>query len=168
MAGFVLLAIGLTAILLAFAIVRKLHETNIIVQKTLLLPEFSFLTLENVVFSNSGLPATGGKLIINYFNPDCEHCQSMAAAYVRNAKKLATVQLIMVTIADSASVENFKKMYRLGLLNQIVFLRDTKFQFEQLFGTSVVPSFFVYKKGKLLKKVTGETTVDNLLREPVH
>lgn len=69
----------------------------------------------------------------------------------------------MVTIADSTSVAKFNQDYHLNTLSNIVLLRDTKFQFYKIFGTTTVPSFFIYEHQKLVKKIIGETKIENLI-----
>lgn len=122
-----------------------------------------FTSLSNGIFSNKDLPNTNSKIIINYFSPTCEHCQYMATSFLKNKEKLKDVTIIMVTIADSNSIAKFNDDYKLNTLPHIILLRDPKFQFENTFGTSTVPSFFIYNEGKLVKKIIGETKMDNLL-----
>ena len=116
-------------------------------------------------FSNRDISNENKKLIINFFNPDCEHCQYMVQQYAKNANKFKGIRWLMVTIADNIEVDNFRSHYHLDALPDIVLLRDSKFQFEKIFGTSVVPSFFVYKYKKLVRKIIGETKIENLLIE---
>jgi len=71
----------------------------------------------------------------------------------------------MVTISDSSEVVKFKNDYHLDSLPNLVLLKDSKFRFEKLFGTAMVPSFFIYKNKKLMKEIIGETKIENLLTE---
>ncbi len=155
----ILIVILVSSILL----LKKINEKNraeSIIAKT---PEFSFLTLDNHSFSDKNIENRKSRLILNHFNPNCEHCQYMAGEFIKDSQKLKDVQILMITSADSASVAKFNSDYKLSLLPNIIILRDTNYQFQKTFGTGVVPSFFIYKQNKLVKKVIGETIIDNLI-----
>lgn len=68
----------------------------------------------------------------------------------------------MVTSADSASTNRFCTDYHLNLLKNIIVLRDAKNEFYKNFGTSNPPTFFIYNNGMLVKKITGETKIENI------
>ncbi len=126
-------------------------------------PQFSFLIQNNHSFSNNDLDKTKSRIIINHFNPTCEHCQYMASELLKDSQKLKNVQILMITSADSLSTSKFNYDYKLILLPNIIILRDTNYQFQRTFGTGIVPSFFIYEKNKLIKKVIGETKIENLI-----
>ena len=144
-------------------IYKKIQKKESTEKNISALPFFSFLAIDSKLFSNASIKDSTGKIIINFFNPECEHCQYMAKTYVRNTDKFRDITLLMITIADSASLAKFKADYHLDSISNLVLLRDPTFQFEKIFGSSVVPSFFVYKDRKLVKKIIGETKIENLL-----
>lgn len=150
-------------VLLSESVYRKAKARNIVDKNTATMPSFTFTELNNSLFSDTDIRNKNGKVVINYFNPDCEHCQYMAKNYLQHADKLKNLRIIMVTLADSTSTTGFVKRFELNTLPGIVILRDTKFQFEKIFGPSIVPSFFIYDSRKLIKKITGETRIENLL-----
>ena len=115
------------------------------------------------LFSDKNIKNRKLRLILNHFSPTCEHCQYMASEFLKDSQKLKDVQLLMITSADSASAAKFNSDYKLSLLPNIIILRDTNYQFQKTFGTGVVPSFFIYEHNKLVKKVIGETTIENLI-----
>jgi thiol-disulfide isomerase/thioredoxin len=144
-------------------IIKKVNEKNraeSIIAKT---PEFSFLTFDNHSFSNKNIENRKSRLILNHFSPNCEHCQYMAGEFIKNSYKIKDVQILMITSSDSTSAAKFNSDYKLSLLPNIIILRDTNYQFQKTFGTGVVPSFFIYEQNKLVKKVIGETIIDNLI-----
>lgn len=157
-----LLTIAIIA-LLGINIYHKIKANNV-TQKTIsTLPDFTFSTLNNQPFHSANFRNTKDTILVNFFSPTCEHCQYMASSFIKNKEQLQNVKIVMVTIADSISVTRFKKDYQLSKLSNVLLLRDTQFQFEKIFGTSVVPSFFLYVNGKLVKKIIGETKIENLL-----
>jgi len=127
------------------------------------LPAFSFIRQDGGSFDNSGIDPAAERVLINYFNPECEHCQYMAGEFVKNAGKFEKDQLLFLTTADSLSVEKFRKTYGLDRLPGLVLLRDTKYRFAGTFGVRILPSFFIYgRDGKLIRKIAGETKIDHL------
>jgi len=127
------------------------------------IPEFSFISQKNQSFSNKDLDNTKSRIIINHFSPTCDHCKYMASEFLKDSQKLKDAQIIMITSADSGSAAKFNNDFKLSILPNIKILRDTNYQFQKTFGTGVVPSFFIYERNKLVKKVIGETIIDNLI-----
>ena len=147
----------------SFYIQRKIDQKNkadAIIAKT---PAFSFLKLDNHSFSDKNIVKRESRLILNHFSPNCEHCQYMAGEFLKDSQKIKDIQILMITSADSLSATKFISDYKLSLLPNIIILRDTNYQFQKIFGTGVVPSFFIYEQNKLVKKVIGETIIDNLI-----
>lgn len=159
--GAALLAVGY----LGFSSFNKIKKNKQIAENIQSLPAFSFQQQLSGSFSNANLDANAERLIINFFNPECEHCQYMAGEIKKNKEKLSKHQLLLVTTADSIAVDKFNKTYGLNELPNLVLLRDTRYQFVPVFGSHIIPSFFVYDNDhRLVKKTTGETKIDNLLK----
>ncbi len=127
------------------------------------LPEFSFISLDLHSFDRKDIDKTKLRIILNHFSPTCEHCQYMAGEFIKNSQKLKDIQILMITSADIDVASKFNSDYKLSLLPNIIILRDTNYQFQKIFGTGVVPSFFIYEHNKFVKKVIGETMIDNLI-----
>jgi thiol-disulfide isomerase/thioredoxin len=156
----VVLIVILVSCLLLLKKINEKNRAESIIAKT---PEFSFLTLDNHSFSDKNIENRTSRLVLNHFNPNCEHCQYMAGEFIKDSQKIKNIQILMITSADSGSAAKFNSDYKLSLLPNIIILRDTNYQFQKTFGTGVVPSFFIYQQNKLVKKVIGETIIDNLI-----
>ncbi len=152
----------LTLSILIFFIIKKINKINKTEEFIATKLEFAFLAHNNHTFTNKDVDKTKSRIIINYFHPSCEHCQYMAGELIKDSQKLKNFQILMITSADSKSTTKFKNDYNLSLPN-IKILRDTSYQFQNIFGTAVVPSFFIYEKNKLIKKIIGETKIENLI-----
>jgi len=137
---------------------RRVVEKGIVT-----LPIFKFVSMNGNPYNHQSLPEENGNIIFNFFSPNCEHCQYMATQYIKNQQKLKNATILMITTADSISTTKFYKDYQLNRLPNIVMLRDPQYKFYKIFGTGVVPSFFLYKDKVLVKKIIGETKIDNLL-----
>ena len=156
----IILIVILVSCLLLLKKINEKNRAESIIAKT---PEFSFLTLDNHSFSDKNIENRESRLILNHFSPNCEHCQYMAGEFLKDSQKIKDIQILMITSADSLSAAKFISDYKLSLLPNIIILRDTNYQFQKTFGTGVVPSFFIYEQNKLVKKVIGETLIDNLI-----
>ena len=147
-----------------YKIVHTINIKNQIFEKTATIPQFSFNTIQHHIFTKQNIDDTLGNVIIQLFSPDCEHCQYMAESFVKNKEKLKDIEIIMVTpFGDSSSVAQFAQTYHLDSLKNVHLLLDTKAAFFKMFGSSLVPSFYVYKNNKLVKTIKGETKIENLL-----
>lgn len=104
-----------------------------------------------------------GKIVIYYFSPECEHCQYMTKKLVENCKYHSEIRFVMVTSAKVSSVKDFIILYHIAECRSISVYSDTILSFNKLFGSSIVPSFFIYVNGRLVKKIVGETKIENLL-----
>jgi thiol-disulfide isomerase/thioredoxin len=156
---FIIIFTMMLFILLIIKIINKNHGNEKIIKT----PNFLFITLNNQSFSNVQIMKSKNRLILNHFSPNCEHCQYMAGEFLKDSQKLKDVQVLMITSSDSASAAKFNGDYKLSLLPNIIILRDTNYQFQKTFGTGIVPSFFIYEQNKLVKKVIGETIINNLI-----
>jgi thioredoxin-related protein len=144
---------------------KKIEQKKIIDTQTQQLPNFSFQTQDNDTFTTKNISNNFTKIIVNYYNPQCEHCQYMATQIKQNASKGSNIQWLCITSADSTSIHEFNKKYGLDQMENLVMLKDSHLQFEKKFGTAVVPSFFIYnQERKLIKKIIGETKIENLLQ----
>jgi hypothetical protein len=87
----------------------------------------------------------------------------MATSFFKNSSRLRDFKIIMVTADDKINANAFIKAYNLNLVPNITVLLDEKREFLEKFGTSVIPSFFIYKDNKFRKRIIGETKIENLI-----
>ena len=156
----IVLSIIFVACLLIAKKINDKYKSEILIST---LPEFSFISLDLHSFDRKDIDKNKLRIILNHFSPTCEHCQYMAGEFIKNSQKLKDIQILMITSADIDVASKFNSDYKLSLLPNIIILRDTNYQFQKIFGTGVVPSFFIYEHNKFVKKVIGETMIDNLI-----
>lgn len=149
---------------LTYKIVHTINLKKRVAENTANIPQFTFSTIQHHKFTKQNIHDTLGNIIIQLFSPDCEHCQYMAQNFVKNKEKLKGIEIFMVTpFGDSSAVAQFGNTYELNTLSNVHLLLDTKADFFKIFGTSLVPSFYIYKNNKLVKSIKGETKIENLL-----
>jgi len=157
-----LLIVGLVATISLLVVIKKSNsDIKIFKEKEILKLELGIFYTNTALKKNFELLSE--RVIINFFSPTCEHCQYMATQYLKNKAQLKDITILMVTSADSCSLTKFNNDYQLNTFHNIVLLRDTKFKIYKIFEITTVPSFFIYDHQKLVKKIIGETKIENLL-----
>ena len=106
-------------VVLLYFIIFNLNTKNINNKTIVKLPIILLTDIKNNLFSNNDIDQKKSRLIINHFNPNCEHCQYMACEFLKDSQKIKNVQILMITSADSASVAKFNSDYKLSLLPNI-------------------------------------------------
>lgn len=106
----------------------------------------------------------GRPVIVNYFSPDCEHCQYMTKQISSHQSDFAGIQVLMITPDNIDAAKRFQKNYDLENLDFINVGIDSSYAFFKVFGSAMIPSFFVYNSNhKLIRKFDGETKIENLI-----
>lgn len=106
----------------------------------------------------------GKFVIVNYFSPDCEHCLYMISNILENRNAFQRAHIFMITPAKESEVTDFINKNRLDSINFITIGIDTSFSFFQTFGSSLIPSFYIYNAQHELDTVfKGETKIENLI-----
>lgn len=146
---------------ISYSIYRKIQIKRTAEKNTATIPPFHFITLNKQEYNSTSVKS--GKVIVNFFSPQCEHCQYMTEAYLQHAQQLDSVRILMITAADSNTVARFAAEYKINTMPNITLLLDRELQFPVVFGSASVPSFFVYENNRLVKKISGETRIENLL-----
>jgi thioredoxin-like negative regulator of GroEL len=124
------------------------------------LPELPFEIIKRATFSEGGEPTY---TIVYFFSPECQHCQYMTKDILQHAKAFDGCHMIMVSLESKDSVIAFMHRFELSTMPFISVAVDTAARFPVLFGTTTIPSIYIYKNDKLVKAFTGETNVQNIL-----
>jgi cytochrome oxidase Cu insertion factor (SCO1/SenC/PrrC family) len=127
------------------------------------LPAFTLATLDGRTFNSSDL-RTGPVLII-HFHPDCEHCQYEISELFNHVSAIAETNLILISSAPKADLENLLNQYSYSRYSNISILRDTSDTFDRIFRSSIIPSHFLYNKDlELIKAFPGEYKLETILK----
>jgi len=149
---------------LAFNIQSGIKKKAAIEAQRATLPDFQFATLQEANFSKKDLDLTQPTVIIS-FMPTCHFCQYEAKAVQENSAAFEKVNLLMVTSAPKAEASQFAEEYHLKDAPNVVLLTDEFRQFHATFGTSAVPSVFIYDKNQqLVKHFAGETKMEAIFK----
>jgi peroxiredoxin len=161
----ILIIFILSLVLMIYKIFAKKIEEEKQTEKIQNLPSFSFSNNNNgEVLTDKDIDQNMPKLIV-YFHPDCEFCGEQAEEISKQIDSFNYYQLIMVSHADSISILSFSDKYGFSGQQNIFFLQDKNFLFNDIFGKSGVPTSFVYNKNrKLVKQFKGKAKIEDILK----
>lgn len=157
-------AVLIAACYLGFSSYTRIQQKKQIDRHIKMLPLFAFRKSGGEGAFTKADVVPDKHILIAYFNPSCDHCQYMGREIGKRKSAFRDYQLLFVTLADDTAVARFRVNYALTGDSNLVFLQDTKMEFENIFGASSVPSFFVYDRDhKLVSRVLGAANVDRLI-----
>ncbi len=157
-----ILLIGIIATLL-FRIISIANTKQELIENYQKLPALHFYDLKGGAFMQVELKQ-GTATVIIYFNTECEHCQYEAEAIRENIEDFEEAAVLMISDESREILQSFAEEYQLSGLPNLHVLADEQNRFKELFGTSMVPSIFIYDKDqKLIKHFKGETKTEAIL-----
>lgn len=151
-------------VFLGYKVWNKITYKNKVLENTENLPVFAYQNVEaGLKFTRQDLNENLPTIFI-YFNSECEYCQHEAIDIKENIKKLKNVQILFVSIENPKTIEKFAKNYNLLNCDNIHFLFDNRKTFADTFDVTSIPFILIYDKDKrLVKKIKGQTKIDNIL-----
>ncbi len=126
------------------------------------LPKFSFPKIGSKgEISRSDL--RGGKTVVLYFSPDCEHCRALGSDIGKQIGSLRDIDFVFVTRFDEGDAIAFARDFGLWEQPNIYFGLDMNASFYNYFGEMYVPSAYVFNEdGKLLQVLYQNAMVNDL------
>lgn len=99
-----------------------------------------------------------GPVVLIYFSPDCEHCQSFTKDLLKNSNVVANKQVVMVTFQAMDMLKPFVTQYSLGTYpNFKVGTEGTSYLVQRYYQIRSFPYIAIYdKKGNLVRTFEGE------------
>lgn len=137
-------------------------STSVLAQS---IPPFKMLLTNGKTFSVSDLPKRKPVVII-YFSPDCEHCQTLMNAFFKKVNSFKNAEVIMVTFRPVSEVVDFEKSYKTNKYSNIVVGTEVPAFFFKMYYNLVNTPFTVLfdKQGKYIYSYRKETPIDDLAR----
>lgn len=161
--GTVILITVVCALFLVYGIVRKLINQKLISEKISSLPSFCFMTLSAGSFNSADI-GTGPVLVVHY-HPECEHCQYEIPEILKSNIPSSFKFVLLVSSAHPDSVRRFLALLKHSDSPSVIPLADTSFIFENIFGSGIIPSSYIYnRKLKLIKVISGEVKPGTILK----
>lgn len=157
---FVLSLIGF----LSYKVFTKTQEKKAIANSIKTIPEFSFTTLGNSVFSRNNLNSNLQTIFI-YLNSECEFCQHEAHSISESTDEFNDIQLVFISTEPIEKIKAFSEKHNLNNKENIIFLNDKSNNFSTLFSATSIPFILIYdKEQNLIKAHKGQLNAKEMLR----
>jgi thiol-disulfide isomerase/thioredoxin len=161
--GIVILLVIVVISFLISGIIKKLQTQKLIAEKIYSLPSFTFLTLSNESYRSTIIQK--GPVLIVHFHPECEHCQYEISEILKSKIPIYFSTIILVSSAHPESIRNFLSNFNLKNYSSVIPLLDTSYEFEEFFGSGIVPSTYIYNRNlNLVKVLQGEVKTETILK----
>ncbi len=161
--GSVIVIVVLFISFLIIGMGKKVQNRKLITEKIARLPSFSFMTLSNESFNSSEIKK--GPILIVHFHPECEHCKYEISEILKSDIPTSGVTIILVSSAHPDSIKTFLYRNNYPDYPSVIFLADTLYNFENTFGSGIIPSSFIYnRKLNLAKAFHGEVNAEAILK----
>ena len=127
------------------------------------MPSFKMLLTNGKTFYSKDLPQK--PVVIIYFSPDCEHCQTLMNAFFKKANDFKKAEIIMVTFRPLNEVADFEKSYKTNKYSNIIVGTEVPVFFFRIYYNLVNTPFTVLfdKHGKYIYSYKKETPIDDLV-----
>lgn len=106
-----------------------------------------------------------GKIVLIFFQPDCDHCQREAIEIERNLGAFKNASLYFITSEAKEKAIRFAHDYKLNGVNAVYFGIATTESVLKNFGPIATPSIYIYSEDrKLVKAFNGEVEISAVLK----
>ena len=128
------------------------------------IPTFKMLLTNGKIFETKDL-SKGKPVVVIYFAPDCEHCQTLMNAVFKQINNFKKVEMVMVTFKPPNEVADFEKNYQTYKYPNIIVGTEVPAFFFRLYYHLVNTPFTVLfdKQGKYIYSYRKETPIGDLI-----
>lgn len=158
----------LGGILIVFAVViglfaMQLGKHNRSTQTFNELPIVELMAPDSTLFYTSDIVNAGIPIVVNYFHPTCNFCESEILEFLQYPEKMQNAQWLFITTALSDEIIEFLKEYPIDELPNSMVLSDHDYQFIRTYLPKSAPTTYIYTpNGKLKKMFKGMVSLDTL------
>ena len=159
-----ILIISLIAFM-GYKVVSKINHKKQVAENIKKMPAFSYLTLENKIFTNENL-VKGKPTLFIYFNSECDFCNHEAEMVQQNIEELKAIQVVFISYEPVEKIKQFANNYKLLNYDNIYFLSDSKISFATTFDVKSMPCLVLYdKENNLIEKIKGQVKIETVLEK---
>ena len=128
------------------------------------IPEFCLQqVVDSLLFCNTQL-VKDNPVILMYFHPECDFCQTEAIQIQQNAGNTGDIQWVLVSYAEKDSLQKFMEVHQLVDVPNLVMLMDSQFILYNHLWVKSIPTSYVYdRQHRLVKIIHGIERFENLL-----
>ena len=150
---------------MGYNVVNKINHKKQIAENIKKMPAFSYVTLENKVFTNEKLKQNKPTLFI-YFNSECDFCNHEAEMVQQNIEQLKAIQVVFISYEPIEKIKQFATKFKLLNHANISFLSDSKITFATTFDVKSMPCLVLYDKdNNLIEKIKGQVKMETVLEK---
>ena len=147
---------------IGYKVITKINHKKEIAENIKQIPSFSYLTMQEEIFTNGNLKDNTSKLFI-YFNSDCDFCNHEAEMVQENIEKLKNIEVVFISYEPIDNITQFAEKYNLLNHDNITFLFDSKATFATTFDVKSMPCLVLYsKENKLIEKIKGHSSKNGM------
>jgi thiol-disulfide isomerase/thioredoxin len=159
----VIVCVVLLTSYLVTGIGKKVQYHKSVAEKIAKFPAFSFMRLSNEAFRSSEI--VEGPVLVVHFHPECEHCQYEISEILKSAIPESCTSVILVSSASPDSIRKFLSRFNVFDYPSVIPLADNSYNFEEVFGSGIIPSSYIYsRKLNLVKVLHGEVKTETILK----
>ena len=159
-----LLIISLLAFM-GYKVVNKINHKKQVAENIKQMPSFSYVTLENKIFTQENLVQNKPTLFI-YFNSECDFCNHEAEMVQQNIEQLKDIQVVFISYEPVEKIKQFATKFKLLNHDNISFLSDSKISFATTFDVKSMPCLVLYdKENNLIEKIKGQVKIETVLEK---
>ena len=159
-----ILIISLLAFM-GYKVVSKINHKKQVAENIKKMPAFSYLNLENKIFTNENLEEGKPTLFI-YFNSECDFCNHEAEMVQQNIEELKAIQVVFISYEPIEKIKQFATKFKLLNHANIYFLSDSKITFATTFDVKSMPCLVLYdKENNLIEKIKGQVKIETVLNK---
>jgi len=159
-----ILIISLLAFM-GYKVVSKINHKKQVAENIKKIPNFSYVTLENKVFTEENL-VKGKPTLFIYFNSECDFCNHEAEMVQQNIEQLKDIQVVFISFEPIEKIKQFATKFKLLNHDSITFLSDSKISFATTFDVKSLPCLVLYDKdNNLIEKIKGQVKIETVLNK---
>ena len=150
---------------MGYKVVSKINHKKQVSENIKKMPTFSYLTLDNKVFTEEDLAQNKPTLFI-YFNSECDFCNHEAEMVQQNLEQLKAIQVVFISYEPVDKIKQFATKFNLLHHANISFLSDSKISFATTFDVKSMPCLVLYdKENNLIEKIKGQVKIETVLNK---
>ena len=148
---------------MGYKVLNKINHKKQVAENIKQMPAFSYVTLENKVFTQENLAQNKPTLFI-YFNSECDFCNHEAEMVQQNIEQLKAIQVVFISYEPVEKIKQFATKFNLLNHANISFLSDSKISFATTFDVTSMPCLVLYdKENNLIEKIKGQVKIETVL-----
>ena len=152
-------------VFMGYKVVSKINHKKQVAENIKKMPAFSYITLENKMFTQENLEQNKPTLFI-YFNSECDFCNHEAEMVQQNIEQLKAIQVVFISYEPIEKIKQFATKFKLLNHANISFLSDSKITFATTFDVKSMPCLVLYDKdNNLIEKIKGQVKIETVLNQ---